>query len=291
MAFDTDVNEGVEDHSEDTPLDKTETVAETTDEVKAEPAVDSQDNDDADTKGEDKPEGDEPDGETEPEKKPSRASDRIKQLVAEKKAMEAELEQVRQQSQQPKQKQITSDDGEPVKPRVEDYDLETQLDEYFEALGEYDEKHQDWKLDQRLKQREQSKQQEQRNAEITSTFNERFKANPKFKDDFQQLTKLFEDKPIAADPSELYAGDDLMDILEHIAADQDLYYEIADMPEKRQYAEFGRIHAQIQSRKSAPKTARQSKAPPPPNHTKANAPAKRSPYSGSDDDFLAARGL
>lgn len=294
MAFDTDVNEGVEDHSEDTPLDKTE--AETTEEAKAEPDADSQDNDDADTEGEDKPEGDEPDGETEPEKKPSRASDRIRELSAKAKAAEAEAEQLRQQLQQrddPQQKQDKpqSADGAPVKPNVEDFDLETQLDEYFEAQQKYDEQMDEWKFDQRLKQREQAKQQEAESKELLANFESRYATNPKFKEDFRQLATLMQDKPIQADPSQLYAGDDLIDIIEHIAADSDLYYEIADMSEQRQYAEFGKLHAQIQSRKSAPKTARQSKAPPPPNHTKANAPAKRSPYSGSDDEFMEARGL
>ena len=99
-----------------------------------------------------------------------------------------------------------------------------------------------------------------------------------------------QDKPVTADPMQLYGIDDALDIVQEIAANPDLYYEIADMTEQRQYAEFGKLHAQIQSRKSAPK-ARQSKAPPPPNHTKANAPIKRNIYSGSDDEFLAARGL
>lgn len=294
MAFDTDVNEGVEDQGEDTPLDKTE--AETTEEAKAEPDADSEDNDDADTEGEDKPEGDEPDGETEPEKKPSRASDRIRELSAKAKAAEAEAEQLRQQLQQrddPQQKQDKpqSADGAPVKPNVEDFDLETQLDEYFEAQQKYDEQMDEWKFDQRLKQREQAKQQEAANTEIEGKFKSRFDENPKFKDDFQELATMMQDKPINADPMQLYDIDDALDIVQEIAANPDLYYEIADMSEQRQYAEFGKLHAQIQSRKSAPKTARQSKAPPPPNHTKANAPAKRSPYSGSDDEFMEARGL
>lgn len=294
--FDTDVNEGVEDQGEDTPLDKTET--ETTEEAKAEPDADSQDNDDADTEGEDKPEGDEPDGETEPEKKPSRASDRIRELSAKAKAAEAENEQLRQQLQQrddPQQKQDKpqSADGAPVKPNVEDFDIESEggLDAYFDAQAKYDKELKTFEFDQYLQQREQAKQQEAESKELLANFELRYATNPKFKEDFRQLATLMQDKPIQADPSQLYAGDDLIDIIEHIAADSDLYYEIADMSEQRQYAEFGKLHAQIQSRKSAPKTARQSKAPPPPNHTKANAPAKRNPYSGSDDEFMEARGL
>lgn len=285
MAFDTTVEEV----SEATP-EPTEAV--TDDEAQAEPQEAADDEQDEQTQGNDDADdesNDDSDAEPEPEKKGGRASERIKQLVAEKKAYEAELEQLRQQSQQPKQ--TANSDGAPVKPNIEDYDLENGLDDYFAAQAEYEEKHQDWKLDQRLQQREQAKQQEQRNAEIVDTFNARFKANPEFKENFQQLSELMQDKPIQADPSELYQGDDLMDILEHVAADHDLYYEIAEMPQAKQYAEFGRIHAQIQARKGTSKAARQSKAPPPPNHTQANAPIKRDIYSQSDDDFLRSRGL
>lgn len=293
MAFDTTVEEV----SEATP-EPTEAVEH--DEAQAEPQEAADDEQDEQTQGDDDADdesNDDSDAEPEPEKKGGRASERIRELNAKAKAeaeratkAEAELEQLRQQSQQPKQ--TANSDGAPVKPNIEDYDLENGLDDYFAAQAEYEEKHQDWKLDQRLKQREQAKQQEQRNAEIVDNFNARFKANPEFKENFQQLSELMQDKPIQADPSELYQGDDLMDILEHVAADHDLYYEIADMPQAKQYAEFGRIHAQIQAKKGGTsKAVRQSKAPPPPNHTQANAPIKRDIYSQSDDDFLRSRGL
>lgn len=285
MAFDTTVEELSE------APEPTEAVEH--DEAQAEPVETDEVEQDEPTQGDDDADDestDDSDAEPEPEKKGGRASERIKQLVAEKKAYEAELEQLRQQSQQPRQ--AASSDGAPVKPNIEDYDLENGLDDYFAAQAEYEEKHQDWKLDQRLKQREQAKQQEQRNAEIVDNFNARFKANPEFKENFQQLSELMQDKPIQADPSELYQGDDLMDILEYVAADHDLYYELADMPQARQYAEFGRIHAQIQAKKGGQsKAVRQSKAPKPPNHTNANAPMKRDPYKGSDDDIMRARGL
>ena len=284
MAFDTTVEEVSEAPEPTEAVEHDEAQAETVETDEVEQDEQTQGNDDADDES-----TDDSDAEPEPEKKGGRASERIKQLVAEKKAYEAELEQLRQQSQQPRQ--AANSDGAPVKPNIEDYDLENGLDDYFAAQAEYEEKHQDWKLDQRLQQREQAKQQEQRNAEIVDNFNARFKANPEFKENFQQLSELMQDKPIQADPSELYQGDDLMDILEHVAADHDLYYEIADMPQARQYAEFGRIHAQIQARKGTSKAARQSKAPPPPNHTQANAPIKKNAYSLSDDDFLRSRGL
>ena len=284
MAFDTTVEEVSE------APEPTEAV--TDDEAQAEPEETTDDEQDEPTQGDDDADesNDDSDAEAEPERKGGRASERIKQLVAEKKAFEAELEQLRQQSQQPQQ--AANSDGAPVKPNIEDYDLENGLDDYFAAQAEYEEKHQDWKLDQRLQQREQAKQQEQRNAEIVDTFNARFKANPEFKENFQQLSELMQDKPIQADPSELYSGDDLMDLLEHVAADHDLYYELADMPQAKQYAEFGRIHAQIQAKKGgSSKAVRQSKAPKPPNHTQANAPIKKNVYSQSDDDFMRSRGL
>lgn len=287
MAFDTTVEEVSEAPEPTEAVTNDEAQAEPVETDEAEQDEQAQGNDDADDES-----TDDSDAEPEPEKKGGRASERIKQLVAEKKAYEAELEQLRSQSQQPKQ--TASNDGAPVKPNIESFDIDSEggLDEYFAAQAEYDEKHQDWKLDQRLQQREQAKQQEQRNAEIVDTFNARFKASPEFKENFQQLSELMQDKPIQADPSELYQGDDLMDILEHVAADHDLYYEIADMPQAKQYAEFGRIHAQIQSRKGGPsKAVRQSKAPKPPNHTQANAPIKKNAYSMSDDDFMRSRGL
>ena len=284
MAFDTTVEEVSEAPEPTEAVEHDEAQAETVETDEVEQDEPTQGNDDADDES-----NDESDAEPEPKKK-GRASERIQQILAEKKALEAENEQLRQQSQQPKQ--TASNDGAPVKPNIEDYDLDTQLDEYFAAQAEYEEKHQDWKLDQRLQQREQAKQQEQRNAEIVDNFNARFKENPEFKENFQQLSELMQDKPIQADPSELYQGDDLMDILEHVAADHDLYYEIADMPQAKQYAEFGRIHAQIQARKGGTsKAVRQSKAPKPPNHTQANAPIKKNAYSMSDDDFMRSRGL
>ncbi len=284
MAFDTDVIDDSVEH--DAPQAENEAVEE---DAQAEPETE-QAQDDSDNDGNEQSEGEPSNDEPTPDKKPSRASERIQQLVDERNAAKAELEQLRQQSQQPKPREQSAD-GAPVKPNIDDFDLETGLDDYFAAQAEYEEKHQDWKLDQRLKQREQSQKQQAQDAEIQDNFKTRFDTNPKFKDDFQQLAVMMQDKPVTADPMQLYGIDDALDIVQEIAANPDLYYEIADMTEQRQYAEFGKLHAQIQSRKSAPKAARQSKAPPPPNHTKANAPIKRDIYSGSDDEFMESRGL
>lgn len=289
MAFDTSVEDDSINEPAETVEVETVGVTEDADDEEAQADTEEATDDDAESDGD---ESNEEETETEPEpKKKGRASERIQQLLAEKKELEAKYAKLNEQAQQPKQ--TDSSDGAPVKPNIEDYDLDSEggLDSYFAAQAEYDEKHQDWKLDQRLQQREQAKQQEQRNAEITQTFNARFKANPEFKENFQQLATLMQDKPIQADPSELYQGDDLMDLLEHVAADHDLYYELAEMPPSKQYAEFGRIHATIQAKKGVSKAARQSKAPKPPNHTKANAPIKRDQYSQSDDDFMRSRGL
>lgn len=285
MAFDTDV---IDDSVESTPdVEAPETEAE---EAQAEPEPE-QAQDEVDNDGEEQSEDDTPDDESKPDKKPSRASERIQQLIAEKRELEAKYAQLNEQSQQPQQKEQTQSlDGAPVKPNVEDFDLETQLDDYFAAQSKYEEQLDEWKFDQRLKQREQAQQQEVKNTEIQNNFKSRFDTNPKFKDDFEQLAAMMQDKPVAADPMQLYGIDDALDIVQEIAANPDLYYELADMTEQRQYAEYGKLHAQIQTRKSAPK-ARQSKAPPPPNHTKANAPMKRDQYSGSDDEVMRARGL
>lgn len=229
----------------------------------------------------------------EPDSKPKKgAAARIQQLVAEKKAAEAELERLRQEKSEPKQS--VSPDGAPQPPAVENFDLDTEegLEQYFKAQSEYEEKLEDWKFDQKLQQREAAKLQQQREQEITNQFKQRFDTNPKFRQDFEQLTTLMQDKPINADPSQLYQGEELMDLLEEVAASPDLYYEIASLPEQAQYAKFGEIQASIKARKSSGnKNIRQSRAPRPPNHTKSNAPIARSDYDKSDDDFLAARGL
>lgn len=283
MAFDTTV---VDDDLTVEPYEEAEEVEATSEEPEQE---------EVETQEPEQAEADEVEDEAqdEPDSKPKKgAAARIQQLVAEKKAAEAELERLRQEKSEPKQS--VSPDGAPQPPVVENFDLDTEegLDQYFKAQSEYEEKLEDWKFDQKLQQREVAKLQQQREQEITNQFKQRFDANPKFRQDFEQLTTLMQDKPINADPSQLYQGEELMDLLEEVAASPDLYYEIASLPEQAQYAKFGEIQASIKARKSpGNKNIRQSRAPRPPNHTKSNAPIARSDYDKSDDDFLAARGL
>lgn len=283
MAFDTTV---VDDDLTVEPYEEAEEVEATSEEPEQE---------EVETQEPEQAEADEVEDEAqdEPDSKPKKgAAARIQQLVAEKKAVEAELERLRQEKSEPKQS--VSPDGAPQPPVVENFDLDTEegLDQYFKAQSEYEEKLEDWKFDQKLQQREVAKLQQQREQEITNQFKQRFDANPKFRQDFEQLTTLMQDKPINADPSQLYQGEELMDLLEEVAASPDLYYEIASLPEQAQYAKFGEIQASIKARKSpGNKNIRQSRAPRPPNHTKSNAPIARSDYDKSDDDFLAARGL
>lgn len=283
MAFDTTV---VDDDLTVEPYEEAEEVEATSEESEQE---------EVETQEPEQAEADEVEDEAqdEPDSKPKKgAAARIQQLVAEKKAAEAELERLRQEKSEPKQS--VSPDGAPQPPVVENFDLDTEegLGQYFKAQSEYEEKLGDWKFDQKLQQREAAKLQQQREQEITNQFKQRFDANPKFKQDFEQLTTLMQDKPINADPSQLYQGEELMDLLEEVAASPDLYYEIASLPEQAQYAKFGEIQASIKARKApGNKNIRQSRAPRPPNHTKSNAPIARSDYDKSDDDFLAARGL
>lgn len=283
MAFDTTV---VDDDLTVEPYEEAEEVEATSEKPEQE---------EVETQGPEQAEADEVEDEAqdEPDSKPKKgAAARIQQLVAEKKAAEAELERLRQEKSEPKQS--VSPDGAPQPPVVENFDLDTEegLDQYFKAQSEYEEKLEDWKFDQKLQQREAAKLQQQREQEITNQFKQRFDANPKFRQDFEQLTTLMQDKPINADPSQLYQGEELMDLLEEVAASPDLYYEIASLPMQAQYAKFGEIQASIKARKSpGNKNIRQSRAPRPPNHTKSNAPIARSDYDKSDDDFLAARGL
>lgn len=283
MAFDTTV---VDDDLTVEPYEEAEEVEATSEEPEQE---------EVETQEPEQAEADEVEDEAqdEPDSKPKKgAAARIQQLVAEKKAAEAELERLRQEKSEPKQ--VASPDGAPQAPSIDDFDLNTEegLDEYFKAQSEYEDKLEDWKFDQKLQQREVAKLQQQREQEITNQFKQRFDNNPKFKQDFEQLTTLMQDKPINADPSQLYQGEELMDLLEEVAASPDLYYEIASLPMQAQYAKFGEIQASIKARKSpGNKNIRQSRAPRPPNHTKSNAPITRSDYDKSDDDFLAARGL
>lgn len=139
MAFDTDV---IDDSVESTP--DVETPEAEPEEAKAEPETE-QVQDEAENDGDEQSESETPDDESKPDKKPSRASERIQQLVDERNAAKAELEQLRQQSQQPQQRE-QSTDGAPVKPNVDDYDLDSQdgLDDYFAAQAEYDNQLDDW---------------------------------------------------------------------------------------------------------------------------------------------------
>lgn len=285
MAFDTDVSEEVVETPSE-PVESTEAVEEV---ESVEPDTDDTELEEADT--EEAAEG-ETEQDDKPEKKGNRASDRIKQLVDERNALRAEFEQLQQQSQQPQQKQ--SADGAPQKPDIESFDIDSAggLDEYFAAQADYEEQLSEWKLDQRLSQREQAKLNEQRQQQTMDDFKQAFEENPEFKENFAELQTWLADKPITADPSELYQGKELMDVLAVIAGDADLYYELADMTQTQQYAKYGQIHAQTQANKGkSPIGAKVSKAPKPPNHTKANAPIKRDPYKSSDDDVMRARGL
>lgn len=240
-----------------------------------------------------KSEDDKSDDDTDEKPKKGGASERIRQLVAEKKAAEAEAERLRQELQQPKQDKQQSDDGAPKPPSMDDFDIETDegLQAFFDAQSQYEEQAEAYKIEQHLTKREQAKQAEAKAAEITNKFKERFEANEDFKTNFEQLNVAMQDKPVEADPSELFSGDDLIDIVEYLAGDLDAYYDLAGKTVAQQYAEFGKIHAQIQSRKQTPQVKRQSKAPPPPNHTKSNAPISRSFYDKSDDEIMRARGL
>ena len=305
MAFDTTVTD------EDTPLElnQTEVSTDKTPQADAETEqadaglqaeyTDGETTEQADAKGDSngddasKTEGDDTDNDG--DKPKSRASQRIKELVAERnaerEARERLEQQLKQQGNQPPNSQNQT--GEPQPPNIDDFDIETEdgLQAYFDAHAQYDKVVRDWELDSRLQEREQAREREAKEAEIVNEYKKRFEQNPKFKEDFANLQTLMQDKPIEADPSELYQGEELMDLLEEVAGNPDLYYEIAELPTQAQYAKYGEIQARIKLRKTNSKGVGVTKAPPPPNHTKSNAPIKRSDYDKSDDDFLAARGL
>lgn len=238
--------------------------------------------------------------ESEPDK-PSRASERIKQLVDERNRERTEAEQLRAELERLKQAEQTapktppteSADGRPLPPDIDGFDIETEegLQAYFEQHAKYDQQLKIWEIDQRLNERERARQQAEHERQMQDEFAKAFERHPKFKQDFANLHTWMQDKPVTADPSVLYQGEELMDLLAEVASDADLYYELAGMSEQQQYAKYGQIQASIQSRKTKTSAVRTTKAPPPPNHTKSNAPIKREMHKLSDDDFLAARGL
>ncbi len=193
----------------------------------------------------------------------------------------------------------SDDDGSPVAPILDDFDIETEegLNAYFQAQAEYEQEYSVWQTEQQYQQFAQrfAEEQEakQREQQISQQFEQAFKANPKFKEDFTNLQKWATEKPVKADPSSLYQGQDLMDILAEVASSADTYYQLAGMSEQQQYAKFGEIHARVQARKQQTNNQGQgfTKAPKPPTHGGSTAPTKRSEYDMSDDEFLEARGL
>ena len=254
---------------------------------------DNADEGDTTDEGENTDEGDD----AEKPQKPSRAQDRIRQLVDERKALEAKLakyENEQNTADSNPDNGFTDDGG----PDITQFDITTDegIAEYLQACDEYSiEK----AVNDRIAAREKEAEAEAKTQQLTADYQRAFERNPNFKENMADLMAWIEDKPVAADPSLVLQGDDLMGVIEEIAGNSDLYYRLAEMTETQQYAEYGKIHARLSVSKEAPTSAEnnqgaqrvKSSAPKPPQHTKSNAPTKRNPYAVSDDDFLASRGL
>lgn len=235
--------------------------------------------------------GEQTEGEKQDEqpKPKSRAEQRIAELVAERNAERqraAELEAKLNQPQRPK-----SNDGAPVAPSLDDFDLSTEdgINEWLKAQADYDEQAKRYEFEKFINERETQKQQAERQAQIENDFKQAFDKNPQFKDNFVKLIERHEHTPLAVDPSQVFSGQELMDVLDTLATDEELYFELAGLSQAQQLMKLGAIQAGLKTRGNTPPPV--SKAPTPPNHTKQTAPITRDVYDLSDSDFLKKRGL
>lgn len=315
MAYDTEID--VNDDTGYGTHTPPQTV-ENTDSTPAETAAEGNDNDDA-TEGNDGADdstavndddattgetdaGDGTDGEGEggePEQKPSRARDRIKQLVDERKELEAKLAKYENATDPADNTTAEGSYTDTGGPDITQYDISSDegINEYLKACDDYAI---DKAVNEKIAIRDRELSEATKTQQLTDEYTRAFERNPQFKDDMSNLVAWMDDKPVTADPSLVLQGADLMDVIAEVAGNSDLYYQLADMTETQQYAEYGKIHARLRrempddvNESAPPKNANRVKtgAPKPPNHTKGNAPTKRNPYAVSDDDFLASRGL
>lgn len=293
-GYGTDVTPQTVENADSTPA---ETAAEgNTDEANTDDNRDSDVADNTEADGTDEEGGEDSEG-AEPEQKPSRARDRIKQLVDERKALEAKLAKY-EATHEPADNGGNSGYTDTGGPDITQYDISNDdgINEYLKACDDYAI---DKAVNEKIAVRDQERHAAETTQKLTDEYTRAFERNPQFKENMSDLVTWMDDKPVTADPSLVLQGDDLMDVIAEIAADSDLYYRLADMTETQQYAEYGKIHTRLNGSSSAQDNAKvntqgdkrvKSNAPKPPNHTKSNAPTKRNPYAVSDDDFLASRG-
>lgn len=254
------------------------------------PDVDAQSTGQTETT-ENQPEGEQSEGEKQDEqpKPKSRAEQRIAELVAERNAERQRAAELEAKLNQPQQSK--SNDGAPAAPNIDDFDLSTDngLNDWLKAQADYDEQAKRYEFEKFINERETQKQQAERQSQIENDFKQAFERNPQFKDNFAQLIERHEHTPLAIDPSQVFSGQELMDVLDTLATDEELYFELAGLSQAQQLMKLGAIQAGLKARGNTPPPV--TKAPTPPNHTKQSAPITRDVYELSDSDFLKKRGL
>ena len=238
---------------------------------------------------ENQPEGEQSEGEKQDEqpKPKSRAEQRIAELVAERNAERQRAAELEAKLNQPQQSK--SNDGAPAAPNIDDFDLSTDngLNDWLKAQADYDEQAKRYEFEKFINERETQKQQAERQSQIENDFKQAFERNPQFKDNFAQLIERHEHTPLAVDPSQVFSGQELMDVLDTLATDEELYFELAGLSQAQQLMKLGAIQAGLKARGNTPPPV--TKAPTPPNHTKQSAPITRSPDDMSMDEFMKWR--
>ncbi len=225
-----------------------------------------------------------------PEQKPkSRAEQRIAELVAERNAERQRAAELEAKLNQPQQK--TASDGQPVPPNMDDFDLSTDdgLDAWLQAQSDYDTEVERYKIEQVLNERENKQRQAEQQAQIENDFKQAFERNPQFKDNFGRLIQRYAHTPLNIDPSQVFHGQELMGVLDTLATDEELYYELAAMTETQALMRLGEVRATMRMKQNKPDAVVKSNAPKPPTHTSANAPITRSPDNMSMDEFVKWR--
>lgn len=172
-------------------------------------------------------------------------------------------------------------------PNLDDFDLDTDegLAGWLKAQEDYEKQAELDRLEELMQEREKRIKEQQRQVELENQFKNAFENRPNFKENFGNLIKRHEQTPFPVDVSEVFDGDELIDVLEMLASDENLYNELAGLSEKKALLRLGALQASKRT------VVSKSNAPKPPSHTKSNGSIKTDIHQLSDDEFFAARGL
>lgn len=234
--------------------------------------------------GQGEPENGEPKTDAEVEKskpKRSRAEQRINELVAKNKALEQQLAQQDSNGQ-------PETTGEPKAPDINDFDLNTEegLQDWLQARDKHQTELENWRFEQRFSERERQQTQQAREQSIKAEIEKAVQSRADFSEVVQRGIEREQDTPLPIDLASLPIGAEQMpDLLYTLSKDEELYYDIAQSDPASALLKIGATLSRIEGRKTAKPQTKVSNAPPPPKHTKANAPITKNPEEMTDEEW------